>query len=341
MEKKNNRKIITAVVAIIVLILACLLLFFALTSTSRKLNKQLRIANEYLEDGDYEKAIAAFTDALLIDPNCVEAYEGGAKAYALSGDYESVIAFLQTGYDVTGNEKLLTLIEEYKEEFIGYSESESYSYSKDTSPNLPDSENKKISSAGSLNFEDFRFFGHSLLEGNMIDTIAAEQNIPSIHDAAEPLEPNVKYYKFDDWNWIVTPWVPDPSEAWDGNGNNGTYMIWDDDVRGETLCLSIRINNPFIDEYYEGPIYPGDSIEKIWELIDYTSLTEGVTPRTANGETIYEVTLDSGDYVFSEYKEYDKLVYDYAPPGPYELIVYFMPDNTVELFEVYIYLDEL
>ena len=48
--------------------------------------EQYDLGVRYLEDGDYEEAIIAFTAAIEIDPKRAEAYVGRGDAYVLSGD---------------------------------------------------------------------------------------------------------------------------------------------------------------------------------------------------------------------------------------------------------------
>ena len=46
--------------------------------------EQYDLGVRYLEDGDYEEAIIAFTAAIEIDPKRAEAYVGRGNAYVLS-----------------------------------------------------------------------------------------------------------------------------------------------------------------------------------------------------------------------------------------------------------------
>lgn len=104
-------------------------LYVASGVKNNKIIKQLSVANQYLDDGEYDKAIAAFDEVLSIDPKCVDAYLGQANAYvglgdeaAKLGDYEKAEGFykdaievLTDGLDATNDESLNDRIDEIKE----------------------------------------------------------------------------------------------------------------------------------------------------------------------------------------------------------------------------------
>lgn len=75
---------------------------------------QVSLGNRYLEEMDYEQAIAYYEEALEIDPKSESAYLGLAETYVEMGDYESAIGILEEGIDETDSERL----EEYLEEII-------------------------------------------------------------------------------------------------------------------------------------------------------------------------------------------------------------------------------
>lgn len=65
----------------------------------------------YLEEGDYEQAIVAFTAVIGIDPKQVDAYINLANIYVEQEDYENAVSILQKGLEncdetETLNEKL-------------------------------------------------------------------------------------------------------------------------------------------------------------------------------------------------------------------------------------------
>ncbi len=76
---KKSRIVTVVVAAIVVAIIAGGIAFT--NSSSRMLKKQLNLGQEYLNDLDYEQAVAAFKNALSIDPDNADAKEGLEKTY--------------------------------------------------------------------------------------------------------------------------------------------------------------------------------------------------------------------------------------------------------------------
>lgn len=50
-------------------------------SPSQRVERQLSLGYKYLENQQYEEAIVVFSNAIAIDPKCLEAYAGGIEAY--------------------------------------------------------------------------------------------------------------------------------------------------------------------------------------------------------------------------------------------------------------------
>ena len=73
--------------------------------------EQYDLGMRYLQEGDYEQAIVAFTAAIEIDPKQVDAYINLANIYVEQEDYENAVSILQKGLEncdetETLNEKL-------------------------------------------------------------------------------------------------------------------------------------------------------------------------------------------------------------------------------------------
>ena len=104
------------IIAVVLLVLVGLLIYnFASGSTEKKYNDQLELAERYLDELDYDRAIAAYKEAIEIDPRQAEAYLGLANAYEESGDIEEAIRILEDGYAQTGERKLEKQIKRLKE----------------------------------------------------------------------------------------------------------------------------------------------------------------------------------------------------------------------------------
>lgn len=83
-----------------------------LGSPARRYDRQLSLGKKYLDELDYEKAIAAYKAAIEIDPKNPEAYGALAELYLATGDTEAALAILQEGYAATESKELEILISE-------------------------------------------------------------------------------------------------------------------------------------------------------------------------------------------------------------------------------------
>ena len=61
--------------------------------------EQYDLGMQYLEDGDYEQAIVAFTAAIELDPKQAPIYIGRAQAYIGSGETEENLSAALTDYE--------------------------------------------------------------------------------------------------------------------------------------------------------------------------------------------------------------------------------------------------
>jgi len=100
--KTKNKRIMIPIIAIILMALVGLVIFIlaGADNTNKKLSRQLELGNKYLNEEDYERAIAAFDEALDIDPKCAEAYLGLADAYVGLGDIDEAKNILINGIDM-------------------------------------------------------------------------------------------------------------------------------------------------------------------------------------------------------------------------------------------------
>ena len=76
--------------------------------------EQYDLGVRYLEEGNYEEAIIAFTAAIEIDPKQTPAYVGRGDAYVLSGETEDNLTAAQADY-----EKAIELDETNAEAYLG------------------------------------------------------------------------------------------------------------------------------------------------------------------------------------------------------------------------------
>lgn len=124
-----------SLIAIIIAVIAVLVGVFVFITTSaknpdRELKLQLDLGARYLQENNYEQAIAAFDVAISIDPKCSEAYIGLANTYVAmakeaiaSGDtelamgyYDMAIEVLERGINETDDDQLKDLLEDIKQD---------------------------------------------------------------------------------------------------------------------------------------------------------------------------------------------------------------------------------
>lgn len=103
--KKKNTGLIAGIAAAVVILAIILVVVFS-GGSSDSLQKQLDLGNKYMQEMDYEQAVAAYLAAIEIDERCVEAYIGAAEAYMAMGDMESALDILSAGYDATQDVQL-------------------------------------------------------------------------------------------------------------------------------------------------------------------------------------------------------------------------------------------
>lgn len=112
---KANKKLIVILLSIITLVAAvaiCFAIYLNSNSLFGRLQQQLDLGYKYLEELNYEQAIAAFEAAIEIDPKNVEAYKGLIDAYIQNGDDQLAIEAAQRAFEETEDEHFLRIIEE-------------------------------------------------------------------------------------------------------------------------------------------------------------------------------------------------------------------------------------
>ncbi len=102
-RKKNSRKgSVIAIAAVAVLLIAVGVLSFVMSdSPAKKYEEQLKLAQRYLDELDYDKAIVAYRAAIEIDPKGEDAYLGLAEAYVENGDLQAAVDILKEGLENT------------------------------------------------------------------------------------------------------------------------------------------------------------------------------------------------------------------------------------------------
>lgn len=119
-NKQNKTRVILVIIATLIVMLVVGMVIYSSGSPARKLNAQLELGEKYLNDLDYEKAVAAFKEALSIEPDSeeamellVNAYSEWAKSEYEEGNPDRAIEILDEGYKYTDNDELGELIDIY------------------------------------------------------------------------------------------------------------------------------------------------------------------------------------------------------------------------------------
>ena len=106
-KKDNSKGIWIAIIAVLMVVLAVVIGIAIFTnSPAQKYRRQIKLAEKYLDELDYDKAIASYKAAIEIDPKNPEAYEGLADVYIEIDDVEAAIDILESGLKKTKDEGL-------------------------------------------------------------------------------------------------------------------------------------------------------------------------------------------------------------------------------------------
>ena len=93
-QGKSRKKGLAILCAIAVILAVVVGIVVVSGSSGKKLQEQLDLGNKYLQEMDYERAVAAFNAVLEIDPKNPDAYKGLVDAYYAMGDMDSLLETL-------------------------------------------------------------------------------------------------------------------------------------------------------------------------------------------------------------------------------------------------------
>ena len=96
------------------LLTALLLLSLVACGGKGTWQEQYDLGMRYLNEGNYQEAVIAFTAAIEIDAKRPEAYLGAAEAYIAANDIDAAIAILEKGYAATNDDSLKSRLDEIK-----------------------------------------------------------------------------------------------------------------------------------------------------------------------------------------------------------------------------------
>ena len=113
-KKKKIWPIMVGVGAVVLIaVLATVFVFVLGKGGSRELKEQLDLGEKYLNELDYEQAIASYEMAIEIDPKSEDAYIGLATVYEAMEEYQKAYDILAGAYEKTDANAIKKAIEKY------------------------------------------------------------------------------------------------------------------------------------------------------------------------------------------------------------------------------------
>jgi len=112
--QKQTKLIIGIVAVICVIAIAVVAVVISARSSSNEVGRHLELAQQYIDELNYEQAIAELRLAIEIDPKYEEAYLALAEVYVALDDYAEAVAVLEEGYEETKSQYMEEKIEEYR-----------------------------------------------------------------------------------------------------------------------------------------------------------------------------------------------------------------------------------
>ena len=115
METKNNKKTIAIIGVVLALAVALIAGVLVIQATpAGKVKRQIKLAEKYLTEMNYEQALIAYSEAIKIDPKCEQAYLAMADIYIKQGEAEKAVAILEEGQKNIQTDAMTEKLEEVK-----------------------------------------------------------------------------------------------------------------------------------------------------------------------------------------------------------------------------------
>ena len=121
-KKKKRWPFILCGALLLVVAIVLILVFFVAGGKGKKYEEQLALAERYMDELDYDRAMAAYYAAIEIDPSRAEAYEGLADIFEVQGETQKALDILKEGYEACGERQLKKRMEKLEEKLVAASE---------------------------------------------------------------------------------------------------------------------------------------------------------------------------------------------------------------------------
>ena len=113
--ERRNKKIVTIAAALIAIITAVIIGTVAIQATpASRVKRQLRLAQKYLNEMNYEQAVLAYQEAISIDPKCEQAYFAIADIYIKTNEEDKAVAILEQEQANIQTESLTAKLDEVR-----------------------------------------------------------------------------------------------------------------------------------------------------------------------------------------------------------------------------------
>ncbi|MCM1538408.1 MAG: tetratricopeptide repeat protein [bacterium] len=111
---KKQSKITIGIAAGILFAVVIIIVTILMTSSNdgKRYAEHMQTAQRYMDELQYEQAIAEYEAAIAIEPNNAGAYQALAELYVRTENYESAAEILNRGIEQTGAEELIARLEE-------------------------------------------------------------------------------------------------------------------------------------------------------------------------------------------------------------------------------------
>lgn len=309
-SKKPTRKQ-ASITGVIVVVLVALIVGFGIYNTpDNRLSRQLDLGQKYLEEHNYEQAIVEFDKAIAIDPMSVEAYLGKVEAYIGLGDLQSAFDTLQTGYALTGDERLKEELDEVqkqldrsgqgdgtsqvmdREELQGESQRKAQKETQKEPQEESKKESQKLAQEGQdyielpFSVSGITIKGYDLLEPHF-NEVAGALGIPLIDEYNNGNPHGTIVNQYGELNASDRNTEKDITITFDSNYQQGLhYGISDTDTDWIVLLLHDESGKGEIDNIEticDSPIYPSDNYEKWCEAMAAEMIKSSIEMQSTDG----------------------------------------------------------
>ena len=115
--EKHTKRIITIAAVLIAVITAAIIGIIAIQATpANRVKRQLRLAQKYLNELNYEQAVLAYQEAISIDPKCEQAYFAIADIYIKTNEEEKAVEILEQARANIQTESLTAKLDEVRKQ---------------------------------------------------------------------------------------------------------------------------------------------------------------------------------------------------------------------------------